>query len=205
VTTLREVLDTRQVRLFVEAISRQEVNAAFGACVCEAPVGLPARPGDGSVTDALLSPQVVAHIRGMAREQVAKQRRAMKGVMEMRKSASSRPSLEVLEATGRAGSGRLSRGGRAFLEGGRQAMIDGAPPLPGERSALQIVEALTPAREDGRELDRYGAGGGVVEAATAAVPPAERGWRELMLARGCGRSVEALENPGRDWSGGDAA
>src|SRR4051794_24139 len=110
----------------VAAVVTQEMDAAFGRRIGSS--ALPERPGDGSVGDVVLAPDVVEMVRGLARREVAARKRTMKGAMEMlerRKKGGRPPSLRVLEAVTHR-SPRSSRAAQSFLER-RQGMIDRTP------------------------------------------------------------------------------
>lgn len=207
------------VQQMLAAVVLAELDAGFDGRICEAPA-LPERPGDGSVVDALLSPEFVARVREMARtavakhkfvarvREMAKHKQAIRGAATMaeRQAGPQRPSLKVLEAVGAKSPRRRTASARAFLEG-RQAAIDEAV-LRGAGAArpssgMAIVESLMPQRADGDPVpDPHWPGTGVREASVASVPPAQRGWRERLRSRGLSdRTIEALEEPGRDWSG----
>lgn len=222
--TLRDALGSPQVRALVAAIVGQELNAGFGGAICEAPAELPTAPvGDRSLVGALLSPAVVSMIRDMAREQVAERKRAMKEVivMEEHRAGPERPSLAVLEA-GRQVAGRLrprrfSRASIEFMErresddtaavlkapaGGSAAPVPSpalAAYLARREASLARVGPSPVTDGDRRVVDPHN--GGIVEAAVAAVPPAERGWREMLARRGF--SAEMIERMER--CEGDAA
>jgi hypothetical protein len=185
--TIQDALGLPQMRDLVHAIARQELNAAFGRRIVEAPAQLPTHPQDGSFVGALLSPPVVQMIRQLARDAAEKRKRGMKGVAEMQmRREGGRPSLDVLEATrgsgGAGGRRRLSRAATAFLSAREDVIESAAEVLPQPRTATGIWEALLPVRSDGEVLRSDGQG--VLEAAVADVPLAERGWRERLSTRG---------------------
>jgi hypothetical protein len=195
----------------VLAVVGQEINRAFGDG---------ADPDGPAAADDLsglgLPERALGRIREIARERVEARRRAMKGVMAMqqRRDGYERPSLAVVEARrqldGRMRTRRFSSGARAFLEA-RDGVPDAASGVqeavvgPDRRTRAQrhLDERLRPqAPSDelgGRVVDMHGSG--VVEAAVAEVPPAQRGWREALSRRGF--SAELIERMER--AGGDAA
>jgi hypothetical protein len=204
---LQQALGTAQVRSLIDAIAREQIDLALGGGIQESAVSLPARPHDGTLVDALLSEPVLSRIREEAAEQATaavKRAKGAKHAQVCREMAAERARRRI-KATRGATTVRMSSAARQCMEG-RQAMIDGAP-VPQPRDSLAILETLMPSRArtepvveldveapeavEDRVHDPYT--GRIVEAAVAAVPPAQRGWREQMALRGCGATtIEAL-------------
>jgi hypothetical protein len=223
--TLREALASPEVRELVRRLAAEEINRAAGRDVLEAPA-MPEVSGRGLVAALLsppvvgwmrsmareavakqttevamarsdVSPRVMAILESVDPAVIeAAERRRLEGARK-RVEAQSAAIREVHQRSGTA-SRRVSRSGAAFLAvlESRQEPAHGEDHRsPTQRAWVALARPQAPP-EGARVPDRFRPGLGVVEAAVAAVPPAQRGWRELMLARGF--SAETVASLGGD-------
>lgn len=202
---LKQALETPQARAVYDAVLAEQYDLALG----RDPAPLPTPRGDGglgTLVEAMLSEPTLSHLRETAAQHVADRIEHMRGVelhAERRRHAN-RTQIDNAIATSQARRGgrprHISRRGGALLEAmlapaNEDARAQASQPRTRGARVLDDLRAtsLRSTPYDGDEIVRDPHSGRLLEAPVAAIPPAERGWRERLAIRGLSATtIEAL-------------
>jgi hypothetical protein len=185
---LQQALGSAPVQSLIDAIAREQVEVALGRGIQESAATLPPRPHDGTLVDALLSEPVLSSVRARAAEKAAAAVARAKAAPSV--AASREKHLQRVRL--RMNGGRTMPQNRHPALDRRDELVRSASAPDRRTTGGRILETmLEPVARDDDDLVLDVHSGRIVEAAVAATPPAQRGWRERMAVLGCGQTTIA--------------